>query len=156
MIRQSHPSKGKFGSGNRGRQDLQPKIANAADQWGDPWVTQQTPQRGQGMQWPTTQPNAPTPMNITITDPEDMKWLQHATSSGINPAQVITMCRKQQHQHSQNQTNPEQTPRISSSLLPTGLVACNDCGYVASTFELADRHQQEAHPRLANGPDGRN
>ena len=51
VIRQTHPNKGKFGLGNRGRQDLQQKITNAADQWGDPWATQQTPQRSQGMQW---------------------------------------------------------------------------------------------------------
>ena len=156
VIRQTHPNKGKFGLGNRGRQDLQQKITNAADQWGDPWATQQTPQRSQGMQWPTTQPNAPTPMNITITDPEDIKWLQHATSSGISPAQVIAVCRQRQELNSRNQANPEQAPKISSSLLPTGLVACNDCGHVAATFEQSDRHQQEAHPRLANRPDGHN
>ena len=156
MIRQSHPNKGKFNSGNRGRQDPQPKMANAADQWGDPWGTQPTPQGAQGAQWQTTQSNPQTPMPLTVSNPENVKWLRQATSSGIDPDQVISAFRHIQEQNNRNQVNSEQTPKISSSLLPSGLVACNDCGQTAATFELAERHQQEAHPRLANRPDGRN
>ena len=156
MIRQSHPNKGKFNSGNRGRQDPQQKIANTADQWGDPWGTQPSPQGNQGMQWLTTQPNTPAPMTLTIADPENMKWIRQATSSGVNPEQVISLLRLNQQQNSRNQATPEQTPKVSSSLLPCGLVACNECGFASATFELNDIHQQEAHPKLANRPDRHN
>ena len=156
MIRQSHPNKGKFNSGNRGRQDPQPKIANAADQWGDPWGTQPTTQGGQGTQWQTTQPNSQTPMPLTVTNPENMKWLRQASNSGVDADQMISTFRQMQHHNERLQANSEQTPKISSSLLPSGLVACNDCGQTSATFELADMHTQTAHPRLANRPDGRN
>ena len=156
LIRRFHPNKGKLNSGNRGRQDPQQKIANTADQWGDPWGTQPSPHGSHSMQWQTTQPNTPAPVTLTITDPENMKWIQQATSSGINPEQVISILRQKQQQNSRDQANSEQAPKVSSSLLPCGLVACNDCGHTAATFELHDRHQQEAHPRLANGPDRRN
>ena len=156
MIRQSHPNKGKFNSGNRGRQDPQQKIANAADQWGDPWGAQSTPQGNQGVQWQTSQPQTQAPMTLTVSDPENVKWLRQATKAGTDQDQIVAALRHMQQSGGQNQTNPEQPPKVSSSLLPSGLVACNDCGFTASTFELADRHQQESHRRLANGPDGRN
>ena len=156
MIRQSHPNKGKFNSGNRGRQDPQQKIANAADQWGDPWGAQSTPQGNQGVQWQTSQPQTQAPMTLTVSDPENVKWLRQATKAGTDQDQIVAALRHMQQSGGQNQTHPEQPPKVSSSLLPSGLVACNDCGFTASTFELADRHQQESHRRLANGPDGRN
>ena len=161
ITRQSHPAKGTFTSGNKGRQDPQSKIVNTADQWGDTWMAPQTPQRGQGIQWPTTQPNTPAPVTLTITDPEDAKWLAQAASSGLDPTSVITACRQRQQHYSRSQATNDhtpQTPQVSSSLspLPSGLVACNECAHVSATFELADRHQKEAHSRLANGPDCRN
>ena len=134
---------------HRGRQEPQSKIVNTADQWGDTWMT---PQRGQGVQWQTTQPNTPAPITLTITDPEDAKWLAQATSSGLDPASVITACRQRQQNYSRSQaTNDQvpQAPKISSSLLPSGLVACNECAHVSATFELADKHQKDVHPEPA-------
>lgn len=153
IIRTSHPHKGTF-SGNRGRQDSQVKMVNTAGPWGETWPS---PQEGQGAQWQTPNPNAP--MTLTITDPEDAKWLKQAASSGVDPAQVITLFRQKQQNHSRSQAANDpmpQTQKIAASLLPSGLVACNECAHVSATFELYDRHQKETHSGLANGPDGRN
>ena len=152
-IRTYHPQKGTLSS-YRGRQDSQPKTVNTADPWGD---TYSSPQGGQGAQWKAPNPSAP--VTLTITDPEDTKWLSQAVSSGIDPAQVISMCRQRQQNLSRSQAANDPippTPKISASLLPSGLVACNECAHVSATFELSDRHLKETHPGLANGPDGRN
>ena len=138
IIRQYHPDKGNFGSHHRWRQDPQSKIVNTTDQREDTRTV---------------------PITLTITDPEDAKWLKQATSSGLDPAQVISACRLRQQNYSRSQAANDpvpQAPKISSSLLPSGLVACNECAHVSATFELADRHQKDTHSGLANGPDGRN
>ena len=50
----------------------------------------------------------------------------------------------------------EHTTTTSASLLPSGFVACNNCGQVFPSFESIDKHFQEAHPKLANKPERRN
>ena len=138
VCRQHHPNKGNFRLHPRGRQDPQSNMVNATNRCVDTHST---------------------PVTLTITDPEDAKWLKQAVSSGIDPAQVISMCRQKQQNLSRSQAANDPippTPKISASLLPSGLVACNECAHVSATFELSDRHLKETHPGLANGPDGRN
>ena len=112
----------------------------------------------QGPQWPTNN-NQLAPMTIVITDPEDQKWLAQATSSGYDPASVITTCRQRQQQHSRSmvpvENNPPTTPRVSS-LLSSGLVACNECAHVSATFEQSDDHCEANHSKLAGRPNGHN
>ena len=81
LVRNVHPARGNIPSGNQARKEIQSKIASSADQWGDQWMQPHIPPPGsQGPQWPTTQTNPPAPMTVTITDPEDQKWLAQATS----------------------------------------------------------------------------
>ena len=145
-----HPARGNLPSGNQLRKEAQIQISNAADQWGNPWTGSPVTQT-HGPQWPT--------MTIVITDPEDQKWLAQATSSGWDPASVITTCRQRQQQHSRSlvpiENNPQTTPRVSS-LLPSGLVACNECAHVSATFEQSDDHCEANHSKLAGRPNGRN
>ena len=42
------------------------------------------------------QPNSQAPMPITVTDPKNVKWLRRATSSGVDPDQVISTFRQMQ------------------------------------------------------------
>ena len=98
--RNTHPARGSLPSGNQIRRDAQAKIVNAADQWGNPWIgTPKLNPQNQGPQRPTHN-NQPAPMTIVVIDPEDQRWLAQATSSGCDPASVITTCRKRQQQHS--------------------------------------------------------
>ena len=146
-----HPARGNLPSGNQLRKEAQLQISNAADQWGNPWSGALSIQT-QGPQWPTNN-NQSAPMTITITDPEDQKWLAQATSSGCDPASVITTCRQRQQQHSRSslpiENNQQTTPRVSS-LLPSGLVACNECAHISATFEQSDDHYDTNHSRLAD------
>ena len=82
----------------------------------------QTPQRGQGLQWPTTQPNTPAPVTLTITDPEDTKWLAQATSWGLDPASTVTALRHttQLHKPTPSDQRPD-TPNTSSIVKPTAI-----------------------------------
>ena len=166
LIRSSHPARGNIPSGNQARKEIQSKIASLADQWGDQWIQPHVPlPRRQGPQWPAAMNNSPAPMTVTVTDPEDQKWLAQATSSGLDPASVITSCRQRQQQFSRSQntednnripTHTPQTPQKVSSILPSGLVACHECAHVSATFELADAHYQANHLGLASRPDRRN
>ena len=132
IIRQQHPDKGSFGlHPTRGRDSLS-KIVNAIKQRED---------------------TRSAPMTLTITDPEDARWLMQASNSGIDPAQVISVCRLRQQNHSRSKAANDpipQTPKIPSSRLPSGLMICNECTHVSATFELADRHQKETHPGKQN------
>ena len=158
--RPTHPSRGNLPSGNQLRKQAQAEMASALDQWGNPWTGAPPPPNPQppGPQWPT-HTNQPAPMTITITDPEDQRWLAQATSSGCDPASVITTCRQRQQQHSRAtpaiENTPPTNPRVSS-LLPSGLVACNECAHISATFEQSDDHYDANHARLTSGSNGRN
>ena len=152
-----HPSRGNLPSGNQLRKEAANHLSNAADQYGNPWLgipANQAP----GAQWANnnTQPNT---ITITITDPEDQKWLAQAASSGFDPASVITSCRQRQQQHSRSSTPntnaPLPAPKVSS-VLPSGLVACNECAHVSATLIQSDDHYDEQHSHLTGRSDQRN
>ena len=152
-----HPSRGNLPSGNQLRKEAANQLSNAADLYGNPWLgipANQAP----GAQWANnnTQPNT---ITITITDPEDQKWLAQAASSGFDPASVITSCRQRQQQHSRSSTPttnaPLPAPKVSS-VLPSGLVACNECAHVSATLLQSDDHYDEHHSHLASRSDERN
>jgi hypothetical protein len=155
--RHFHPARGNLPSGNQLRKEAQMQVSNAADQWGNPWTGLPAPQT-HGPQWPTNN-NQMAPMTVVITDPEDQKWLSQATSSGCDPASVITACRQRQQQHSRSlppiENNPQPTPAVSS-ILPSGLVACNECAQVSDTLEQSDAHYITNHLKLASRPNSRN
>ena len=123
---------------------------------------------GQGSRNQTTR--VQTPRKLTSIMPSGLL----ACNDGGHTSSSPWMAEKHQkeihsEQDSQDQTSHVQTsasllpatvsalpPFTSASLLPSALVACNDCGRVFPNFESADRHRQETHPRLANGPDRHN
>ena len=152
-----HPSRGNLPSGNQLRNEAANQLSNAADQYGNPWLgipANQAP----GAQWANnnTQPNT---ITITITDPEDQKWLAQAASSGFDPASVITSCRQRQQQHSRSSTPITNAPLLApkvSSVLPSGLVACKECAHVSGSLEQSGDHYDEHHAHLAGRSDGRN
>ena len=161
--RNSHLARGTMSSNNQARREAQAKLVAATDQWNNraPTPPPQAPQN-QIAQW-NGYDNAPFPMTVVVTNPEDQCWLPQATSSGCDPKSVITACRQRQQQHSRTQspmpqsnTIPQNTPKVSS-LLPSGMVACNECGHVSATFEqLEDRYNAVHTPRqlaLTNGSD---
>ena len=163
-IRQPRDTDGRNNNNQTGEQRLTPGLSILATigetlaRFGA-WMIPKTPQEKLGIQGPSTHPKAPTPMMLTITDPEDAKWLTQATNSGLDPATIITACRQRQQYHNRPQANSDQspqTPRRISYLLPSGLVACNECTHVSANFKASDKHQNEAHPKLVNGPDCRN
>jgi hypothetical protein len=155
--RHFHPARGNLPSGNQLRKEALMQVSNAADQWGNPYAGLPTSQP-QGPQWPTNN-NQPMPMTVVITDPEDQKWLQQATSSGCDPASVITQFRQRQQQHSRSlppvENNIRPHPTVSS-ILPSGLVACNECAQVSATLEQSDNHYIAEHLKSANRPTSRN
>ena len=150
------PSRGNLPSGNQLGKEAQNQLSNAADQYGNPWSG--TPaNQAQGPQWANNniQPNS---ITITITDPEDQKWLAQTASSGFDPASVITTCRQRQQQHSRSSApsnNSSQPAPKVSSVLPSGLVACNECAHLSATLEQSDDHYDANHSHLAGRPDGR-
>ena len=152
-----HPSRGNLPSGNQLRKEAGNQLSNAADQYGNPWLG--TPaNQAQGTQWTNNNPQ-PNTITITITDPEDQKWLAQAASSGFDPASVITSCRQRQQQHSRSSAPPNNVPLPApkvSSVLPSGLVACNECAHISATLQQSDDHYEESHSHLAGRPDGRN
>ena len=152
-----HPSRGSLPSGNQLRKEAQNQLSNTADLYGNPWSGAPATQ-AQGPQWANNN-NQPTAITITITDPEDQRWLAQATSSGCDPASVITTCRQRQQQHSRSSAPadnvPQTAPRVSS-LLPSGLVSCNECAHLSATFELSDDHYEANHSHLTGRPGSRN
>ena len=72
--------------------------------------------------------------------------------SGFDPASVITTCRQrqQQHSHSSAPSNnaPQPAPKVSS-VLPSGLVAGNECAHLSATLEHSDDHYNANHSHLA-------
>ena len=123
---------------------------------------------GQGSRNQTTR--VQTPRKLTSIMPSGLL----ACNDGIHTSSSPWTTEKHQkeihsEQDSQDQTSHVQTsasllpatvsalpPFTSAALLPSTLVACNDCGQVFPNFKSADRHRQETHPRLANGPDRHN
>ena len=106
--------------------------------------------------------NTASPMTIVITNTEDQQWLSKVKSSGCDPATVITSARQQHLQQSRMQS--PRTLNIASShgsgsggstILPSGLVVCNECANISSTIEQAEEDTSAAHnPRqlaLTNG-----
>ena len=163
-IKQPRDTDGRNNNNQTGEQRLTPGLSILATigetlaRFGA-WMIPKTPQEKLGIQGPATHLKTPTPITLTITDPEDAKWLTQATNSGLDPATIITACRQRQQYHNQPQANSDQspqTPRRISYLLPSGLVACNECTHVSANFKASDKHQNEAHPKLVNGPDCRN
>ena len=75
-----------------------------------------------GSKWPTTQSNTPASITITITDPEDTKWLAQATSSGLDPASLVTTLRHttQPDKPTPSDQRPD-TPNTSSIVKPTAI-----------------------------------
>ena len=150
--RNSHPARGTMSSNNQTRREAQARSVAAADHWNSHPPAQHPP-TNQMAQW-TGQVNPPSPMIVTITDPEDQRWLSQVTSSGCDPASVITAGRQRHQQHSQAQsprppsnTVPQQAQKVSS-LLPLGKVACNECGDVLATFQqVLDHYTAEHTPR---------
>ena len=159
--RKSHPARGTISSNNQARKEAQARMVAAADQW-DSRAPMPPPQPHQMAQW-TGQNTTPAPMIVTITNPEDQRWLSQVTSSGCDPASVITAGRQRQQQHSRaqsprppNNTIPQNAPKVSS-LLPSGMVACNECGDVSATIQQTLDHYNTTHtPRqlaLTHGSD---
>ena len=138
-------------SNNQARKEAQARMVAATDQW-NPRAPTPPPQiqTHQMAQW-QGQNNTPAPMIVTITNPEDQQWLTQVTSLGCDPASVITAGRKRQQQQNQaqpprspNNTILQNTPRVSS-LLPSGMVACNECGDVYATFAQSLDHYNATH-----------
>ena len=104
-----HPSRGSLPSGNQLRKEAQNQLSNAADLYGNPWSGAPATQ-AQGPQWANNN-NQPTAITITISDPEDQRWLAQATSSGCDPASVITACRQRQQQYSRSSAPADNVPQ---------------------------------------------
>ena len=90
------------------------------------WITQRYTPEEQQTQWSTTQPNNPTQVTLTITDPEDVKWMAQMRNSGSDPATVITTCR-------QNQQHLNQSRPVNNYI--------SQCNENSANFESADRHE---------------
>ena len=139
-------------SNNQARRDAQAKLVAAADQWNSRAPTPPPQNQNQQItQW-QGQNGASAPMIITVTNQEDQQWLSQVTSSGCDPASVITSGRKrQQHTQTQNQAirspshiTTQNGPRVAS-LLPSGMVACNECGDVYTTWAQTADHYNSVH-----------
>ena len=119
------------------------------------------------------QPNVPTQVTLTITDPEDAKWMAQMRNSGSDPATVITTCRQNQQHLNQsrpvnnyisqcNETSANfgsadkhrgiQTPQIP----PSGHWACNECSHIATGRPTAESHQKGAHHKPPDELDNNN
>ena len=86
------------------------------------------------------------------------------TTESADPLTVITTARQRQQQQSRMQSprppavaSTQGNNSRTSTLLPSGLVACNECAHVSSTFEQAEEHTISAHTSrqlaLTNGSD---
>ena len=139
------------------------QVRQNGDHWGNSPTPLHTPQASQTAmaQWNGFN-NTPSPMTIVVTNPEDQQWLSKVTSLGCDPATVITSARQQHLQQTRMQS--PRTLNVASShdsgsggstILPSGLVACNECANISSTIEQAEEHTSAAHnPRqleLTNG-----
>ena len=89
------------------------------------WITQKPTSGHQQIQWSTEQPNVPTPVTLTVTNPEDAKWMAQMRNSGSDPATVITACR-------QNQQHLNQSQPINNYI--------SQCNETSANFESVDRH----------------
>merc|ERR1712086_890441 len=148
LKRTSHPARGTMASNNQFRREAQAKSVAAADHWNPraPTPPHQN-QNHQITQW-QGQNGASAPMIITVTNPEDQQWLSQVTSSGCDPASVITSGRKRQQQQTQAQSQATMSPTHTaiqnghrvSSLLPSGMVACNECGETYATLAQTSDH----------------
>ena len=153
LKRTSHPARGTMASNNQFRREAQAKSVAAADQWNPraPTPPHQN-QNHQITQW-QGQNGASAPMIITVTNPEDQQWLSQVTSSGCDPASVITSGRKRQQQQTQAQSQATMSPTHTaiqnghrvSSLLPSGMVACNECGETYATLAQTSDHYYNVH-----------
>jgi hypothetical protein len=99
----------------------------------------------------------PTPQRLTqfAIDNENQQWLANVTSAGYNPNTIVTTAR-QAHQNRQYQAHQHSRPAsimstssVASTLLPSGLFGCNECGVVSATTGLADAHASTAHSSSA-------
>jgi hypothetical protein len=152
-----HPSRGQLQSNNQQRRSTLAK--DSSEPWANRGTASANPPTPQS-QPPMTQWNDflnPTPQRLTqfAIDNENQQWLANVASAGYNPNTIITMAR-QAHQGRQYQAHQPNrlasiasTSSAGSTLLPSGLFGCNECGVVSSTTELADAHSSAAHSSSA-------
>ena len=148
-----HPSRGQLQSNNQQRRLM------LARESAEPWANRST--ASAGPQTPQPQPpmtqwndflNATPPlMSQFAIDIENQQWLGKVASAGCDPNSILTTAR-QAHQTRHYQTQQPNRPAsvastssTGSTMLPSGLVACNECWVISSNMELAEAHTSSVH-----------
>ena len=116
--RHNHPDRGLITSNNQARREAQAKNVETTDLW-------------------NTRAPTPPPQH------QDQQITQGRGQNGASAPMIITRTQNQTVRPPDNITT-QNGPRVAS-LLPSGMVACNECGDVYTTWAQTADHYNSAH-----------